>query len=156
MKGVLKKLLPFFIILLLTIPLYGQEAAKVLKVVDGDTIRISYKGREESIRLIGIDAPESKANKKAKSDAQRSGKHLKTIISQGEEATEFVKTIVRPGDKVTIEFDVQTRDKYRRLLCYVYLINGKMLNEEIMKARLCQSYDDTSQCEIPGEVSEGL
>jgi micrococcal nuclease len=35
---------------------------------------------------------------------------------------------------VTIEFDVQTRDRYGRLLGYVYLFNGKMLNEEIVKA----------------------
>ena len=116
------------------VSLQAKETITVLKVVDGDTLLVNYKGKEESIRLIGIDTPESKANKKAKSDAQRSGEDLKTIISQGKEATEFVKTMVRPGDKLTIEFDVQTRDKYGRLLGYVYVLDGKMLNEEIVKA----------------------
>jgi len=37
-------------------------------------------------------------------------------------------------DRVGIELDVQARDKYGRLLAYVYLPNGKMLNEEIVKA----------------------
>lgn len=134
MRSFSDKLLPFFIIFAIAVSLQAGETIAVLRVLDGDTLIVNYKGKEESIRLIGIDAPESKANKKAKGDAQRSGEDLKTIISQGKKATEFVNTIVRPGDKVTIEFDVQTRDKYGRLLCYVYLINGKMLNEEIVEA----------------------
>lgn len=42
--------------------------------------------------------------------------------------------LFKPGDKVKIEFDVRPRDLYGRLLGYVYLANGKMLNEEIIKA----------------------
>ena len=52
----------------------------------------------------------------------------------GKQATTFVRTLVKPGDPVGIELDVQARDKYGRLLAYVYLPNGKMLNEEIVKA----------------------
>jgi len=52
----------------------------------------------------------------------------------GKEATKFVKTLVNQDDRVEIEFDVQKRDKYGRLLGYIYLPNGKMLNEEIVKA----------------------
>ncbi len=35
---------------------------------------------------------------------------------------------------ITIEFDIQENDRYGRLQCYVYLLNGKMLNEEIVRA----------------------
>jgi len=52
----------------------------------------------------------------------------------GKRATEYVKRLVEPGDLITIEFDAQERDRYGRLLCYVYLSNGKMLNGEIVKA----------------------
>ena len=60
--------------LLLTSPLYAKPKPKALepvtttvtKIVDGDTIKINYDGQEEGVRLIGIDTPESKANKKAK------------------------------------------------------------------------------------------
>ncbi len=52
----------------------------------------------------------------------------------GKRATEYVKSLVKTGDLITIEFDVQQRDRYDRLLGYVYLSNGKMLNEEIVKA----------------------
>ncbi len=43
-----------------------------------------------------------------------------------------VENLVKPGDLITIEFDAQERDKYRRLLSYIYLSNGKMLSEEIV------------------------
>jgi micrococcal nuclease len=46
----------------------------------------------------------------------------------------YMRTIAKEGDKVNIEFDIQKRDKYRRLPGYVYLENGRMLNEEIIKA----------------------
>ena len=132
----LKKVFCILLLGALTLPLQAislekLESAKVLKIVDGDTLKVRYKGIEESARLIGIDAPESRINKKARNDAQRSGEDLKTIIAMGKKATEHVKTLVKPGETVKMEFDVQKRDKYRRLLAYVYLPNGTMLNEEI-------------------------
>ena len=136
MRIFLKRLLPLFIILSFTLSLssYAQETYKVIRVVDGDTLKISYKGKQESIRLIGVDAPESRVNDRAKRESQKTGQDLKTITSLGKEATRFVKTLVKPGDRIRIEFDVEKRDKYRKLLGYVYLSNNKMLNEEIVKA----------------------
>ena len=112
----------------------GNEPATIKRVVDGDTLKIIYQGQEESVRLIGIDTPESKRNKKAYKDAGRSGKDVDEIAAMGKEAAKYMRTIAREGDRVNIEFDVQKRDKYRRLLGYVYLENGRMLNEEIIKA----------------------
>ncbi len=135
----LKKLFCILLLATLSLPLQAVsveklESAKVLKIVDGDTLKVRYKGIEESVRLVGIDTPESRPNKKAKNDAQRSGEDLRTITAMGKEATRYVKSLVKPGDTVRIEFDVQKRDKYGRLLAYVYLPNGTMLNEEIVKA----------------------
>jgi micrococcal nuclease len=47
---------------------------------------------------------------------------------------QFVKILVISGDPAGLEFDVQARDKYGRLLAYLYLPYGKMLNEETVKA----------------------
>jgi len=90
-------------------------------------------GKEENLRLIGIDTPESKPNQKARKDAKRTGEDLKTITAQGGKAAAFVKTLVKRGQTVRIEFDVQTQNKYGRLLGYVYLPDGRMLKEEIVK-----------------------
>jgi micrococcal nuclease len=132
----MRRLLFLFAVLSLFAPVetQAQEIATVVRVIDGDTLKISYGDQEENIRLIGIDTPESQANKKAKRDAARTGDDIQLILSQGREATNYVKGLVKPGDSVQIEFDVQERDRYTRLLGYVHLSDGKMLNEEIVRA----------------------
>ena len=112
----------------------AYNAATVVRVVDGDTLKIEMNGHEEAVRLIGIDTPESKINKKAKKDAVKTNHDIETITAMGREAARYVRTLIRKGDTVSIEFDVQKRDKYNRLLVYAYLSDGKMLNEEIIKA----------------------
>jgi micrococcal nuclease len=112
----------------------AYNAATVVRVVDGDTLKIEMNGHEEAVRLIGIDTPESKINKKAKKDAVKTNHDVETITAMGREAARYVRTLIRKGDTVSIEFDVQKRDKYNRLLVYAYLTDGKMLNEEIIKA----------------------
>ncbi len=133
MKQSLKTLSFIFILSFLSPSLHAQQTTTVVRVVDGDTLKVRYWGKEESIRLIGIDTPESRVNKKAKRDAKRSGQDIKTITAMGKRATEYVESLVKPGDLITIEFDAQQRDRYGRLLGYVYLSNGKMLSEEIIK-----------------------
>ena len=96
----------------------GTEPATVKRVVDGDTLKIIYQGQEESVRLIGIDTPESKRNKKARKDAGRSGKDVDQITAMGKEAARYMRTIAREGDRVNIEFDVQKRDKYKISIVY--------------------------------------
>ena len=123
-----------FILTLLSPPLNAQQKTTVTRIIDGDIIQALYGGVEKRIRLIGIDAPESRVNRKAKKDANMSEHDLKTIIEMGKKAKAYVDGLVKRGDLITIEFDVQERDKYGRLLGYVYLSNGKMLNEEIIKA----------------------
>ena len=134
----MKRLLALSIVLIISssanILAFEQAVATVVRVIDGDTLKINYNGQEESVRLIGIDTPESRINKKAERDSKRTRKDIQLIISQGREATNYVKSVVESGDSIEIEFDVQTRDKYGRLLGYVYLSDGKMLNEEIVRA----------------------
>jgi micrococcal nuclease len=108
--------------------------AEVISITDGDTIVIRLQGRKERVHLIGINAPESQENPKAKKDSLRTGEDLKTIIEMGQRSTRFVKTVLRPVDHVSIEFDVQERDRFGRLLGYVWLPDGRMLNEEIVRA----------------------
>ena len=66
MRTSLKRLFPLLIILSFALSLHAQETVKILRVVDGDTLKINYKGKQESIRLIGIDAPENRVNPRAK------------------------------------------------------------------------------------------
>ncbi len=89
------------------------------RVVDGDTIVVQIGQKREKVRLIGVDTPETKHPKKP---VQRFGK----------EASLFTKSMVE-GEEVRLEFDWQERDKYGRLLAYVYLTDGTFLNAEIIR-----------------------
>ena len=92
---------------------------KVIRVVDGDTIVIDYNGTEEKVRLIGVDTPES-----VHPDEEKNTEF-------GEKASEFSKNYLE-NKEITLEFDVQERDQYGRLLAYVYLDNV-MYNKTLLQ-----------------------
>ncbi len=104
----------------------------MITVVDGDTLRLRLGQDRELLRLIGIDTPESRVNKRAEKQAERSLTDTNTIIKLGERAKSAVSGMVPVGSRVTVEFDVERRDHYGRLLGYVYLPDGRMLNEKIL------------------------
>lgn len=92
------------------------ETFWVKRVIDGDTLLLS---NGERVRLIGVDTPETKHPQKP---VQRFGR----------EAYLFTKRMVE-GKQVRLELDWQKRDKYGRLLAYVYLMDGTFLNAEIIR-----------------------
>jgi len=97
------------------------EKVIVKRVIDGDTIAVTTsKGKSERVRLIGIDTPESQPNDKAKRDAERTGQDVETITKMGAQAKEFLSKWATVGQPVHLVIDVQERDKYGRLLAYVF------------------------------------
>ena len=116
----------FPVILLLLFSLSCVQAAKdekeykCLRVVDGDTIIIRYENNQRvRVRLIGVDTPESV--------------RPETPVEYfGREASAFTKKRAE-GKRVRLEFDQERYDKYDRLLAYVFLPDGTMLNEEIIR-----------------------
>ena len=89
-------------------------AAKVQRVVDGDTFVAGVKGRRERIRVIGVDTPESV-------DPNRPDEPY------GEEASNFAKHYL-DGATVRLAGDVEPRDRYGRMLAYVWLEDGTFWN----------------------------
>lgn len=116
------------LLILFSINAAAAEKAVVKRIIDGDTISVFSGGKIVKIRLIGIDAPESTGNNKAYRNSNRTGKDLKAIISQGKQAIAFLKTYLKKGDVVFLEFDIVKQDKYGRTLAYVYLSDGRFLN----------------------------
>ncbi len=117
-----------------------KVTAKLVRVIDGDTLVVELRGHRERVRLIGIDTPECKDNPKAYRDSRRSGVSLEEIIEAGKQAKRYVEDLLKPGTILTLEFDVQKRDKYGRLLAYVYLEDGRMLNELLIREGLALVY----------------
>ena len=102
---------------------YHQQTFAVVKVVDGDTIDIDMPDGNKPytrVRLWGVDTPETKYPGRS-------------VMYYGPEACAFVKELVE-GKEVTVCLEPfeKSRGKYGRLLAYVYLLNGRMLNEELI------------------------
>jgi micrococcal nuclease len=117
----------------LSVPAEQGEWRTVERVVDGDTFVLNGG---ERLRLIGVDTPEVHESEKLRRDAERSGHDVGTIIALGKQASAFTKSLAPPGTQVRLEFDQQPRDRYGRLLAFVWLPDGRMLNETIV----CEGY----------------
>ncbi len=81
-------------------------AATVVEVVDGDTVVVDLAGRQETLRLIGIDTPETV-------DPDQPPE------CWGAEASAHTKALLPAGTAVRLTRDVEARDRYDRLLVYV-------------------------------------
>ena len=101
----------------------------VTRAVDGDTLELESG---ERVRLIGIDTPEMHESEKLYRDSQRTKQDVTTIQKLGRRAYEFTKGLVE-AKFVSLEFDAERYDKYKRLLAYVYLKDGTFVNAEIVK-----------------------
>lgn len=95
-----------------------QPQTHVVRVVDGDTIRVSLQGREITVRYIGIDTPESV-------DPRR------PVQPFGKEAAQRNRELVE-GKIVVLEKDVSETDRFGRLLRYVY-VDGRMVNAVLVE-----------------------
>lgn len=70
--------------------------------------------------------------------SERSGQELETIVTQGKIASNFTKSYIKPGTPVKLELDVELRDRYKRLLAYVYLPNGTFFNALLVQEGYAQ------------------
>lgn len=89
----------------------------VEKVIDGDTFKIEGNRR---VRLLGIDTPEIKNKNKGEID-----------LDYGDEAREYADKRLE-GKKVYMEYDVRKKDKFGRILAYVFLDDGTFFNAELL------------------------
>lgn len=96
------------------------DVASVKRVVDGDTVVLAFGNTEETVRLIGIDTPETV-------------KPNSPVECFGPEASERTKTLLPAGTKVRVERDIEARDRYGRLLAYLRRLNdGLFVNESLV------------------------
>ena len=115
-------------ILLLIVPVVGLLLScrpgtdfRVVRVIDGDTVVID---NQERIRYIGIDTPE----------LARGGRPAEPMA---EDAREFNRKLVE-GRRIRLEFDRQRRDRFGRVLAYVY-VDPIMVNEELVESGLARA-----------------
>lgn len=105
-----------------------KEFFEVVSVTDGDTLKVNINGTTETLRLIGIDTPETVDPRKP-------------VQCFGEEASKKAKETLT-GKKVSLEADPTQgeRDKYQRLLRYVYLEDGTFFNKWMIQEGYAHEY----------------
>lgn len=96
---------------------WKKATYKVTAVTDGDTIEVLMNGKAEKVRLIGVDTPETVHP-------------TKEVQAYGKEASDYAKVQLN-GKMVNLELDVQDRDRYGRLLAYVW-VGEVMFNEKLV------------------------
>jgi micrococcal nuclease len=98
----------------------SSRTARVLRVVDGDTILVATGGRQERVRYIGVDTPETV-------------KPHTAVQCFGKRASAANHRLV-DGRTVRLVADAEARDRYGRLLAYVYRAgDGQFVNEALIR-----------------------
>jgi endonuclease YncB( thermonuclease family) len=95
----------------------------VVKYDDGDTIMVDMNGTTETLRFVGVDTPETHDPRKS-------------VQCYGPEASAFTKKLISDaGGKVRLASDPEStnRDRYDRLLRYIYLPDGRLVQDELLK-----------------------
>ena len=85
----------------------GRVHGSIISVADGDTVVVRFATGTETIRLIGVDTPETVHP-------------TKPVECFGPEASAHTKQLLPKGTKVYVMRDAEARDRYQRLLAYVY------------------------------------
>ena len=120
-----------------TTPLY-----RVTRVVDGDTIRVAMNGRNTTVRLIGVNSPESVDPRKP-------------VECFGKEAASHAKSLMA-GQRVRLELDASQgeRDKYNRLLAYVVLADGTSINHRMIADGFAYEYTYRTPYKLQADFKE--
>lgn len=113
------------LVALLASAVLGQTTLEgtVVRVVDGDTVHVRLGDRVEKVRYIGVNTPEVHHPRKGEEPG-------------GREAAAVNRALVE-GRRVRLELDVQPRDRYGRLLAYVW-IGDLMVNAELVRRGYAQ------------------
>lgn len=100
----------------------GSAAATVERVIDGDTIVVRLDGRRERVRYVGVDTPETV-------------KPGTPVQCYGPAAHALNARLLAPGQRILLRFDRELRDRYGRLLAYVYRVRDTLfVNAALMRA----------------------
>jgi len=121
------RLIPLLILFLLALPTISFAGQfKVIRVVDGDTIVVDYKGKYEKVRLLCVNTPESVHPDK------------KQNTFMGKVASDYTKESLE-GKYVGLQFEGPFRGRYGRLLAYVF-VDGVDFNLELVREGLSPYY----------------
>lgn len=96
-----------------------KQTAKFVKAVDGDTAKLSVKGRTYTFRFLAVDTPETV-------------KPNTPVAFMGKRASDYTKSELKKAKKIQIQYDGNKTDKYGRKLAWIW-VDGKLLQDKLVK-----------------------
>lgn len=105
-----------------------QTGCRLLEVIDGDTLSVNYEGEQVSVRLIGVDAPESVHPEESNNS------------ELGKLADQYLRDLMADTTYVYLEFDQEKYDTYDRLLAYVYFSEDATFEESLNYQLVAEGY----------------
>ncbi|MBA4496195.1 thermonuclease family protein [Paenactinomyces guangxiensis] len=128
------RLISFVVLFALSVVIVGcsqdlpgnkKISARVVEVIDGDTVKVKLDGEEETVRMLLIDTPETNHREKGEQPF-------------GSQAKRFVTKLLPPGKEVLLEKGENERDKYGRLLAYLYLDEQTSVQQLLLERGLAR------------------
>lgn len=117
---------------------------KITRVVDGDGLFVvdNFEKIETEIRLLGIDAPETKRCRKLLQDERETHMPGQLLMKLGNASKKFLSSIAPVGTYVTLVFEKREYcDVFGRALVFVLLCDGSSLNERMISEGFAKPYD---------------
>ena len=115
-----------------------RDSATITRVVDGDTVRVDLDGVETTVRLLNVDAPETKRPNQG-------------VGCLGPEASALLARLLPPETRVELEYDGEKLDRYGRTLAGVWL-QDDLVNAEIARAGLASPVQYNGQVKFLAAV----
>ena len=119
----------------------AREVARVVRVVDGDTIAVRLHGRRERVRYIGVDTPESV-------------KPGTPVQCYAKPASHFNERLVE-GRRVRLRYGPEHYDRYGRVLAYVYLASDRhaFVNAELVRRGYARTLEIAPNTQFAGRFA---
>ncbi|WP_067564306.1 thermonuclease family protein [Halofilum ochraceum] len=117
-------------------------SARVTKIVDGDTVDVSIDGDADTVRLVGVDTPEtSGSNTPSEYDNALTEAHLR---EWGNRAADWLGQVIPEGAHIFLEFDSNEgrRGSFGRLLAYIYTEDGVLIGRQLLKQGYARAYTE--------------
>lgn len=129
-----------FLMMFFILPASATETeVEVIKVIDGDTIKVLINGEKENIRLIDIDCFETRKNKRAIFQAENYHLSIGEVIKRGNYSKQALANLLKNETKIILKWN--KRDFFNRILGEIYTSKNININQYMLNEGGCFKYE---------------
>ena len=135
----MKKYIIFLIVFFILPASATETEVELLKVIDGDTVKVLMNGKKENIRLIEIDCFETQKNKRAIFQAENFHLSIDEVIKKGNYSKQALANLLKNETKIKLKWN--KRDFFGRILGEIYTTSNININQYMLDDGGCMKYE---------------